>query len=88
MEQDKDISIIVPFFNEEESIPDLLKWIAQVMEKERFDYEIIMEAVTPLGRSSEKPLLQTNTSKVYHSGETMANQLPFIAASKKRQARL
>ena len=42
MEQDKDISIIVPFFNEEESIPDLLKWIAQVMDKERFDYEIIM----------------------------------------------
>lgn len=42
MEQDKDISIIVPFFNEEESIPDLLKWIAKVMDKERFDYEIIM----------------------------------------------
>ncbi|MGP1525985.1 MAG: glycosyltransferase family 2 protein [Candidatus Cryptobacteroides sp.] len=42
MEQDKDISIIVPFLNEEESIPDLLKWIAKVMDKERFDYEIIM----------------------------------------------
>ena len=37
-----DISIIVPSFNENESLPELTAWIAQVMEKEDADYEIII----------------------------------------------
>jgi glycosyltransferase involved in cell wall biosynthesis len=36
-----DISIVVPLLNEEESIPELYDWIADVMRSNRFSYEII-----------------------------------------------
>lgn len=36
------ISIVVPLFNEEESLPELVKWIDSVMQKNAFSYEIVM----------------------------------------------
>lgn len=36
-----DISVVVPLYNEEESLPELEAWIARVMEQHRFTYEII-----------------------------------------------
>lgn len=36
-----DISIIVPLYNEAESLPKLYEWIAEVMRKAGFSYEII-----------------------------------------------
>jgi len=36
-----DISVVIPLFNEEESLPELTAWIAKVMEAEKFSYEII-----------------------------------------------
>ncbi|MDD3387687.1 MAG: glycosyltransferase family 2 protein [Prevotella sp.] len=36
-----DISVVVPLFNEEESLPELQAWIHQVMEANHFSYEII-----------------------------------------------
>ena len=36
-----DISIIVPLFNEEESLPKLYEWIVRVMKENRFSYEVI-----------------------------------------------
>lgn len=36
-----DISVIVPLFNEEESLPELHAWIKRVMEANHFSYEII-----------------------------------------------
>jgi glycosyltransferase involved in cell wall biosynthesis len=36
-----DISIIVPLYNEEESLPELFDWIARVMTKHNYSYEII-----------------------------------------------
>ncbi|MDO4880837.1 MAG: glycosyltransferase family 2 protein [Capnocytophaga sp.] len=35
------ISVIIPLFNEEESLPELHQWIVSVMKKEQFSYEII-----------------------------------------------
>lgn len=37
-----DISVIIPLFNEAESLPELSAWIARVMEENRFSYEVIM----------------------------------------------
>lgn len=37
-----DISIVIPLFNEEESLPELEAWIRKVMEKEGYSYEVIM----------------------------------------------
>ena len=36
-----DISIIVPLFNEAESLPHLYEWIARVMKENKFSYEVI-----------------------------------------------
>src|SRR3954451_22619464 len=37
-----DISIIVPLYNEEESLPELAAWIDKVMVANHFSYEVIM----------------------------------------------
>ncbi len=42
MDSNPDISIIIPSFNERESLPELLDWIRQVMEREGFRYEAII----------------------------------------------
>lgn len=36
-----DISVIVPFYNESESLPELFDWIRRVMNENKFTYEII-----------------------------------------------
>ncbi len=36
-----DISIIVPLYNEEESLPKLFEWIERVMNNNKFSYEVI-----------------------------------------------
>ena len=36
-----DISVVVPLFNEEESLPELHDWIVRVMKKNSFNYEIL-----------------------------------------------
>ena len=36
-----DISIIVPLYNEEESLPELFAWIERVMDANNFSYEVI-----------------------------------------------
>ena len=36
-----DISVIVPLFNEEESLPKLYEWIARVMQEHGFSYEVL-----------------------------------------------
>jgi len=36
-----DISIIVPLYNEEESLPKLFEWIERVMDENKFSYEVV-----------------------------------------------
>lgn len=38
----KDLSIIIPLFNEQESLPELISWIDQVVNREGYTYEVIM----------------------------------------------
>jgi glycosyltransferase involved in cell wall biosynthesis len=35
-----DISVVIPLFNEEESLPELFSWIKRVMDENRFTYEV------------------------------------------------
>ena len=37
-----DISVVVPLYNEEESLPELVQWIDRVCKSEGLTYEIIM----------------------------------------------
>ena len=36
------ISVVIPLFNEAESLPELMAWIHRVMEANHFTYEVIM----------------------------------------------
>ena len=36
-----DISVVVPLYNEEESLPELYAWIERVMKENNFSYEVI-----------------------------------------------
>ena len=36
-----DISVVVPLFNEEESLPELYAWIERVMQANGFSFEVI-----------------------------------------------
>lgn len=57
-----DISVIVPLYNEEESLPELEQWISRVMDEHGFSYEIIFvndgstdrswEVITDLARKN------------------------------------
>lgn len=42
MERKMDISVVVPLYNEEESLPELTEWIRRVMNEHGFAYEIIL----------------------------------------------
>ncbi len=59
-----DISVVIPLYNEEESLPELHTWIKRVMEENGFSYEIIFvddgstdgswEVITELREQSDK----------------------------------
>ena len=48
-----DISVIIPLFNEEESIGELYKWIERVMNEHHFSYEVIFISDGSTDRSWE-----------------------------------
>ena len=37
-----DISVVIPLFNEEESLPELTAWIERVMDENHFSYEVLL----------------------------------------------
>ena len=41
MNQNLDISIVIPLLNEEESLKELTDWIGKVMHDNNFSYEVI-----------------------------------------------
>ena len=36
-----DISVIIPLYNEDESLPELYAWIERVMQANKFSFEVI-----------------------------------------------
>ena len=37
-----DISIVIPLYNEEESLPELVAWIERVCSENKFSHEVVM----------------------------------------------
>ncbi len=37
-----DLTIVIPLYNEDESLPELMAWIARIVKQEAYDYEVIM----------------------------------------------
>ena len=48
-----DISVVIPLYNEEESIPELFAWIERVMNEHHFSYEVIFISDGSTNRSWE-----------------------------------
>ena len=48
-----DISVVIPLYNEEESIPELFSWIERVMNENHFSYEVIFISDGSTDRSWE-----------------------------------
>jgi len=42
IENELNVSIVIPLFNEEESLPELFSWIQKVLYEERLSYELIL----------------------------------------------
>jgi glycosyltransferase involved in cell wall biosynthesis len=40
--KDIQISVVIPFYNEDESLPELMAWIERVMNENNFTYEVIL----------------------------------------------
>jgi glycosyltransferase involved in cell wall biosynthesis len=59
-----DISIVIPLYNEEESLPELAEWIDRVMDSHRLSYEVIMIDDGSLDNSWEtiRELKQNNSN--------------------------
>lgn len=84
-----DISVVVPLFNEEESIPELYAWIEKVMKANGFSYEVIFVNDGSTDRSweiIESLQKQSSTVKVSNSDEITGNHLPYIADSNEPKA--
>jgi len=84
------ISVVIPLFNEEESLPELSEWIERVMKENDFSYEILFvddgskdhswEVITEL--SSKNPRIR-GLKFVRNYGKTAALQTAFQAVKGK-----
>ena len=78
------ISVVIPLYNEEESLPELCEWIARVMDEHQFTYEVLFmddgskdrswEVIQRLSR--ENPNVR-GMSFVRNYGKTAALQTGF-----------
>ena len=59
-----DISIVIPLYNEDESLPELIAWIERVVNSHNFSYEIVLVDDGSKDRSWE--LIETNAKRNAH----------------------
>ena len=68
----KDISVVIPLFNEAESLSELYKWIARVMKENNFTYEVIF-------------IDDGSTDNSWQVIDDLANQAPEVKGIKFRR---
>lgn len=67
-----DISVVIPLYNEEESLPELIRWIKQVLDEHNFSFETIM-------------VDDGSNDKSWSVIEELSNQYPFVRGMKFRR---
>ena len=73
MSQDNiNISVVIPFFNEEESIPELIEWIERVLALNKLSYEILL-------------VDDGSTDNSWKIVENLSSKNPFVKAIKFRR---
>lgn len=83
-----DISVVVPLFNEEESLPELYAWIERVMQANGFSFEVIFVNDGSTDHSwevIEKLKAQSEHVKVSNSAVTTVNHPRSTVDSQKRK---
>ena len=83
-----DISVVIPLFNEEESLPELYAWIERVMQANGFSFEVIFVNDGSTDHSwevIEKFKAQSEHVKVSNSAVTTVNHLHSTVDSLKRK---
>lgn len=83
-----DISVVIPLYNEEESLPELFAWIQRVMDANHFSYEVIFVNDGSTDHSwqvIEKLRSESDNVKVLNSAGTTASPLPCIVVLKRRK---
>lgn len=83
-----DISIVIPLYNEVESLPELLAWIRQVMAESGFDYEVVLvDDGSTDGSWQLIEMLKDNYPEIYaikfrrNYGKSAALNVGFTASS-------
>ena len=83
-----DISVVIPLFNEEESLPELYAWIERVMQANGFSFEVIFVNDGSTDHSwevIEKFKAQSEHVKGIKSAVTTVNHLHSTVDSLKRK---
>ena len=90
-----DISVVIPLYNEEESLPELLAWIGRVMAANNFTYEIIMvddgsndkswKVIEQLSTQDNNCLLKTIMYVALNSAVITGNRQRYIVVSRMRK---
>ncbi|NGM61516.1 glycosyltransferase family 2 protein [Sphingobacterium sp. SGG-5] len=82
-----DISVVIPLYNEEESLPELTSWIRRVMDQHNFTYEIILvddgsnDRSWPVIQQLKKEQEQLSAIKFRRNyGKSAALNVGFVAA--------
>ena len=77
-----DISVVIPLYNEDESLPELTAWIERVMAANHFTYEIIM--VDDGSSDNSWALIKTLSTQNEHirAGGITVNPQPYTAGSR------
>ena len=71
--QHMDLSIVIPLFNEDESLPELAAWIEKVVKAQGYSYEVIMvdDGSTDRSWAVIQELAKTRKSKASNSSGIM-----------------
>ncbi len=82
-----DISVVVPLYNEEESLPELFAWIERVMNANGFSYEVIFVNDGSTDRSWEViEKLKAQSDCVKSSAATTGSRRHCSVVSNKHKA--
>lgn len=82
-----DISVVIPLYNEEESLPELFAWIQRVMDANHFNYEVIFVNDGSTDHSwqvIEKLRSESDNVKVLNSAGTTANPCCIVVLKRRK----
>ena len=72
-----DISVVIPLYNEAESLPELFSWIERVMKEHNYTYEVIF--VNDGSTDNSWEVIEVETTFSTYPGNQVPSQLRQVA---------